>query len=327
MAFDPSRAAREGSIVKLLFGIIVGVLIVGSLLASSTGVVSGAPAAVSHASAELSKLAEEFRQFRSPVFGQRTWRPGRSVKQVPDYAAVAREQKEGLLPFQRRLAALSPKDWPVHDQVDYLLLRSEMDEVDFTHRVDRQIHRNPAFYVEVVINGMAAEMRSVVPYPVEKAEAIIGAFERTGLIVEQGPMNIILAEASADLARFGLRHLVDIRQKYAAGVKLMEPHFPSTHRARLVQASEKAGEALASYGRWIESHLSEMKGKAHIGRANLDWYYKRVNFVPWSLEELLFLGETEENRLLDVHRDHNLLAGSTPCQHSSSTHNELSARH
>jgi len=70
--------------MKLPFVIVVGVLIVESLLASSTRVASGAPAALSHASAELSKLAEEFRQFRSPVFGQRTWRPGPSVEQFHD---------------------------------------------------------------------------------------------------------------------------------------------------------------------------------------------------------------------------------------------------
>ena len=43
---------------------------------------------VKHASPELLKLADEFREFRSPLFRPRTWRPTHEVTGVPDYAAV-----------------------------------------------------------------------------------------------------------------------------------------------------------------------------------------------------------------------------------------------
>ncbi len=86
---------------------------------------------VTHASPELLKLAEEFRAFRSPLFRPRTWRPTHEVKGVPDYAAVKRQQIDGLPSFRERLNAIDPNGWPVHDQVDYLVLRSEMDDVYF----------------------------------------------------------------------------------------------------------------------------------------------------------------------------------------------------
>jgi len=263
-------------------------------LASASG---GAPQAqVRHASPEFVKLAEEFRQFRSPVFAARTWRPATRPAGVPDYAALVRAQMEGLPAFQMRLRELDPKGWPVHDQVDYLVLRSEMDDTDWEHRVLRETVKNPFFYIEQAFDGVRAEMGAVVPYSAEKAEAIIKAFERAGPIVEQGPKNIVLAEAAPEFGRIGIREVTDIRQKYVAGVRLMEPHFPASHRGRLGTAAQQAAEALEKYGRWIEANLPQMKGQPHVGRQNLEWLLKRIYFVPWSHDELLYMAELEMNR-------------------------------
>ncbi len=158
-------------------------------------------AQVPHASTELVTLAEEFREFRSPVFPSRKSRSVRSVMGVPDYAAVVQEQRERLPRFQARLRALNPQGWPAHDQIDYLLLRAEMDDVDWQHQVLRETIKNPFFYIEQVFNSVRAVIgtyrsAAVVPYSGEKADALIAAFARTGPIVEQAPKNLVLAEVS-----------------------------------------------------------------------------------------------------------------------------------
>lgn len=254
--------------------------------------------AIKHASAELVKLAEEFRQFRSPLFRPRTWLPPRREAGVADYAAVAKGQRDGLARFQARLQALDPKGWPVHDQIDYLLLRSEMDDVDFEHRVLRETATNPAYFVEQAIDTVADDVGGVVPYGPEKAEAIVAAFERVAPILDQAPKNIVVAEAAPDLAKVGLRLLKDIRQNLTAGTRLVSPHLPDTHRARLTAAADKASTAFENYGRWIDTNLPSMKGRPNVGRQNLEWFMKRVNFVPWSYDEIMFLGEQEKNRFL-----------------------------
>lgn len=254
--------------------------------------------AVRHASPELIELAAEFRAFRSPLFRPRTWRPTHQVEGVPDYAAVRQEQIEGLVSFRERLSELQPRQWPVHDQVDYLLLRSEMDDVYFEQHILREVETNPAYYIEQAIDGVAHEIPDVIPYSQETARAIIAAFERTGPIVEQGPKNINLADASPELAEMGLRHVAEIRRKYEAGVKLFEPHFPASLRGDLRQSASAAARALEEYGEWIERNRDRMEGQANVGQRNMLWYFDRVNFVPWSREELLSLGEHEKNRFL-----------------------------
>lgn len=264
--------------------------------------VIGAPAPraqASHASPELLKLANDFHAFRSPIFRPRTWRPTHSVSGVPDYAAVVRDQRAGLSAFQARLKALDPSKWPVHDQVDYLLLRSEMDDVDFEHRVLRETTINPAFYIEQALTGVIRQVHfAVVPYTAEKAEAIIAAFDDMKPILDQGPKNVVLGEAAPELARIGLDEIKDIRANVAASVKLFAPHMPESSRTRLAASADRGAAALESYGKWIEANLPAMKGHGYVGRQNLDWFMKRVNFVPQTYDELLLIGEIEKNRFL-----------------------------
>jgi hypothetical protein len=58
-------------------------------------------------------------------------------------------QQRGLVSCQRRLAAIDSSRWTIPQQVDYHLVRAEMNGLDFDHRVLRPWARNPAFHVTV----------------------------------------------------------------------------------------------------------------------------------------------------------------------------------
>ena len=86
---------------------------------------------------ELVQLFEEWREFQKPVF-----RDG-----VPDYTAAAmEEQHQKLAGFQQRLDEIDTAGWTVEQQIDSLLVRAEMNGLDFDHRVLRPWERDPAFY-------------------------------------------------------------------------------------------------------------------------------------------------------------------------------------
>ena len=121
---------------------------------------------IHHASPELIQLAEEFRNFRSPLFRARTWLPTHQVIGIPDYAAVKKEQIEGLTKFRQSLNAIDHSDWPIHDQVDYLVLRSEMDDVYFEQHVLREVETNAGYYIEQAVNGVASKIPSEIPFSV-----------------------------------------------------------------------------------------------------------------------------------------------------------------
>jgi hypothetical protein len=99
--------------------LIVAVALLVSCLAYIPNSMAQNQSSVNHTSNELIELAADFRAFRSPLFRPRTWRPTHRVQGTPDYAAIKKQQSEGLVRFRERLNAMNPRSWPIHDQVDY----------------------------------------------------------------------------------------------------------------------------------------------------------------------------------------------------------------
>src|SRR4030095_5188937 len=89
---------------------------------------------------DLTKLFAEWRAFQRPNL----------IDGVPDYSerAMSAQHRE-LVAFQRRLAAIDIRGWPISQQVDWYLVRAEMNGLDFDHRVLRPWANNPSFYVTV----------------------------------------------------------------------------------------------------------------------------------------------------------------------------------
>ena len=59
---------------------------------------------------------------------------------------MAAQQTE-LETYKKRLAAIDPSAWPIPQQVDYYVVRAEVNGLDFDQRVLKPWANNPAFYV------------------------------------------------------------------------------------------------------------------------------------------------------------------------------------
>src|SRR5262245_6751703 len=75
---------------------------------------------------QLVALFKEWRAFQQP----------KRVAGVYDYRPAAMAaQRAGLVTYRRRLEAIDPRAWPIPQQVDYQIVRAEMNGLDFDHRV------------------------------------------------------------------------------------------------------------------------------------------------------------------------------------------------
>ena len=240
---------------------------------------------------DLLALAREFREWRRAPSGL-----------APDYGAVVATLRKDLPTFQRRLEALRRDDWPVSTKVDFLVVRSELNEIDFDLRVMRPWSRNPHYYVE---EAVAAARRPVggryqmgpgvtVPYDVKRAEAIIAGLERAPKIVEQAKR--MLTEPVGEMGDAALEVLTDIRPAFQEFGRVVSPHVPESHRARLVAAAEAAGAALAGYRDWITSNRARMTAPYAIGRPAFDWYVRHVLMLPYDGDQLLMQAQQERDR-------------------------------
>jgi hypothetical protein len=268
---------------------------------------------------ELLSLAEAFRAWRAPP-------PG-----VPDYASLAARKRSELPEFRRRLASLANvRSWPVHAQADYLILRAEMDAEEFRLRALRPWSRAAVFYTETAIGNVRRHLISgrrlrpgTVPYPTERAQAILQALSEVEAIVSQAPRN--LTEAVPELADMAMIHpgggylidfdrsrgLKDIERDLADWAKIMEPHFPEPERTELGPAAARAAEALDRFGQWIEENRSKMTGSYVLGKDTYTWHLRRVLLVPHDADQLLAMAELERARALsflqfESHKNRNL---------------------
>jgi len=265
---------------------------------------------------ELLKLAEEFRVMRG--YTGRRWQPSAQTG-VPDYAGLVQKQKELLPQFRNRLDTLDPSGWSVHCQIDYLLLRSQMDKLEWELYVVRQTTRNPSFYVDQAIGNVGhlltggrvmGEKPALMPYTRERANAILIALNDTEKILEQGRRNLI--EIVPELTEAALRfpggawptpgweagQLKDIVENYRKWAEITAEHFPPEEARKLVPAAVRAAERLRDFGNWLEQNRSRMTGKYSIGKEILDWYVHHVFLMPYNSEELLLMAEMERARAL-----------------------------
>jgi hypothetical protein len=89
---------------------------------------------------DLVSFFKDWRAFQKP----------KVVDGVPHYGpgAMGAQQQE-LEGYKKRLAAIDPSGWAIPQQVDYQIVRAEVNGLDFDHRVLRPWANNPAFYVTV----------------------------------------------------------------------------------------------------------------------------------------------------------------------------------
>ena len=264
--------------------------------------------------AELIQLTEEFRF----ILG---WGSG-----VPDYAGTAGRQKEKLPEFRARLEALDTSDWSVHEKIDYLLLRSEMDRLEFDLYVWRQTSRNPSFYVAQAIRNVGRHLTGgrrmyvpeLMPYTKERAQTILQALADTPKFVAQGRRN--LTEMVPALADMALRNpgssidtddLDNIVVNYRKWAEVTDEHFPEPEASQLVSAAEEAARHLLEFGNWLKENRDDMPGKYYISEEAIDWYHRHVFLMPYTTDELRLMAEMERARSLsylqfEMHKNRNL---------------------
>ena len=86
---------------------------------------------------DLIQLFSDWRTFESPPM----------LNGAPDYSSKGFERRhDDYLHLRQRLDAFSIDEWPVPEQVDWHLVRAEMNGYDFNRRVLQPWARDPAFY-------------------------------------------------------------------------------------------------------------------------------------------------------------------------------------
>ncbi|HEX5073305.1 MAG TPA: DUF885 family protein [Gemmatimonadaceae bacterium] len=231
----------------------------------------------------------------------RAFQQPKVVNGVPDYspAAMAAQQRE-LATYRRRLVALDTTGWPTHAQVDYHIVRAEMNGLDFDHRVLRPWANNPSFYMTVFADQSDQPARegphaagSVelwrYTFPLSASDA---AEVRRGL----QPIPELLAQARRNLVGNGrdlwARSTGDVHGQSDALTDL-ETRSGTNAPADLLAQVRRAKAATDSFATWLASRIPTKTGPSGVGVANYDWYLKNVQLVPYTWQDEVRIMERE----------------------------------
>ena len=248
------------------------------------------PAAGGAGYAELVTFFREWREFQKP----------KVVGGVPDYSPRAMDaQRSELAAWQRRLAAIDPKGWTIPQQVDYHVVRAELNGLDFDHRVLKPWANNPAFYVTVFTEESDQPAREG-PFALGAVELWTYEFPLTAERAAQMDAGIraipgLFAQAKTnltgngkDLWTFGT---ASIRQQSADLTRL------ATQVAKtpgpLAKDVARAKQATDEFAAWLESQAASKTAPSGIGVENYDWYLKNVQLVPSTWREEVAIMERE----------------------------------
>ena len=241
----------------------------------------------------LATLFRDWRQFQQP----------RLVQGVPDYSAGAMAAQRAALPrMQARLRAIDTTGWSIAQQIDWQLVRAEMNGLEFDHRVLRPWAENPAFYVTVFADqsdqprreGPQAEgslelWKYAQPLSAADAATITAGLTRVAPLLAQARRNLV-----------GNRH--DLWEYASNAFKEQDAALASViaragdTTSALAVAARNARNATREFAAWVAAQSVGKRGPSGIGEANYDWYLRNVQLVPLTYRETRTLLERELGR-------------------------------
>jgi hypothetical protein len=247
-------------------------------------------AARSNRYADLVSLFADWRAFQRPPL----------VDGVPQYTAGAMAgQQRGIVTYQHQLATIDPSGWPVNQQVDWYLVRAEMNGLDFDHRVLKPWVNNPAFYVTVFPEqsdqparegpsayGAVEIWNYSFPLTPEQAAMMDAGIRTIPRFLEEAETNLV--GNGRDLWVFGTKR-VKQQSVDLAELALRVAGAPDTLRTDV----QRAKEATDAFAAWLDSQARAKTGPSGVGIDNYNWYLKNVQLVPYTWQSEVTLMERE----------------------------------
>ena len=266
----------------------------------------------------LVELLDEFFEFRDPAGGQvrQIIRDvaGHVIDPVADYSVESIAlQRQKMRQFQIRIDSLDVSTWSVSGKVDYLAVRSRLDQYDFILQHTRPWARDPGYYADRMLRVTFTDL----PLQGEAQENFLKKIRAVPVLVSEAKENLVdVAADYADLAIHnlgkpdGVGHGFPYRATPPAGIlgwydDLLDR---ATVQPALLDDIQAARDAVQGFDAWLKERRPGWTADAGVGEAAFDWYLKHVKLMPWTSAELVLLGRQELDRLwadyaLERHRN------------------------
>jgi len=290
---------------------------------ATTGACMAADSGSSGSYDALLQLFAEWREFEQPPI-----RDG-----APDYTAETFSARYvELKDYQKRLHAIDISEWPVQQQVDWHIVRAEMNGFDFNHRILKPWARDPAFYQSIWLyksdvpahegpthHGVTELWTYEFPLSQSEEQRLIADLQVIPPLLHQAQLNLV--GNARDLWIAGIRNISD----QSRDLHRLQADVESRASDDLITAIAAAQTATDELVTWLKKKAGDKTGPSGVGKENYTWYAQNVHLVPLTWEDEVRLLRRELDRAwstlkLEEHRNRKLpalVAASTPEEYAA----------
>ncbi len=213
------------------------------------------------------------------------------------------ERVADLQKMQDKLQTLPADTWPREQQADYLAVRAQMNEYDFTLQISRPWFRDPGFYVDRMLWVAFTEL----PVEAEQHDELVERLQSIVRLSKQARSNLTEATVDyTDLALYalsnpdGVGHGHPHREVPPAGVigwyQDLQQRAQQTQPELLVHINP-ALAAVQSFQQWLQQQHPQLTTESGVGRNAFDWYLQQVKMMPYDADDILLMSQRELDRL------------------------------
>jgi uncharacterized protein (DUF885 family) len=247
--------------------------------------------------AALHKLANDYYNWRNendPVSssnaGLHTW-----DDKLADFSpAKISERAQHVRALLDKVRAMKIETWPKEEQIDAILFRSQLENVDFGNRVLKFQRTNPEIYVGECVDAIFSLLKKEYDTPRKRALSATVRLKAMPALLKQGLSNLqnpvkLYAKLAIDSAR-------SIDPLLKESLMALDVDLAPNEHEELIKARDAALTAAHSFADELEKRMPKMVDFAPMGEANYNYYLKHVLLLPLDAREVETIGRVENGR-------------------------------
>src|SRR5947207_1739490 len=211
---------------------------------------------VSAAPAALHKLADDYYAWRNENYpvrssdaGLHTW-DDRLTDYSPGKIAERAQHVRSLLD---KLRATKTDSWPKDGRIDWILFRSQLENVDFGNRILKFEQTNPQTYTGECTNGIFSLLKKEYDTPRKRALAATARLKQMPALLKQGLNN--LQKPVKLYAQLAIQSARSIDPLLNNSLMALDVDLSPNEQEELVKARDTALAALHGYAAELEKRL------------------------------------------------------------------------
>lgn len=242
----------------------------------------------------LRKMAQDYYDWRNQEYpvassdaGLHTW-----DDRLTDYSsAKIAERAQHVRALLEKVKAMETTSWPKHERIDWILFCAQLEGAAFDDRVWHSTSRDPQTYVSECSNGIFSLLKKEYDTPQNRIRSATARLRAMPIMLAQGEKNLQKpVRLFAQLAIASARAIDPLLN--GSLMTLAQDLSPNDHKD-LVQARERALQAIHAFADHLEQRLSSMVAFAPMGGENYNFYLHHILLLPLAPAEVEMIGRVE----------------------------------